>query len=780
MNSADELTREVEALRDRISSLSGAVLRISASLDLDTVLKEIAESARALTGARGAVITAFDDGGQIDYVTSGLTTDEERELIAWPDGLRLFERLRNLPSPLRLRDLPAFVRSLGFSTEVISVDTFLATSIRHRGGQAGSFFVGAKEGGQEFTKEDEEVLQLFAAQAATAIANARAYRAEQRVRADLEALIDISPVGVAVIDAKTARLVSLNREAKRIVSSLLDPGQTVEELLQVVTYRLGDEQEIALDELPLATVLSNAAPLRAEEVVLSVRDGRSITMLINAAPIKLEGGAVESVVVTMQNLGPLEEQERQRAEFLAMVSHELRLPLGAVKGLAATAQGDWRVADPATAEVRQFFRIIEQQADHMDGIIKDLLDVGRIDTGTLSVDPKPAEVVTMVDEARNTFLSGGARHLVQVDLPADLPPVMADERRIVQVLSNLFSNAARHSPESSLILVAAAHDGAEVAISVSDEGRGVPPERLPHLFRKHAVVDGDGRAQGRGTGLGLAICKGLVEAHGGRIRAESAGAGQGARFTFTLPVVDEADGSASPRRSRLPRDTHERTRVLVVDDDPLSLRYVRDALTAAGYAPTLTGDPRELPRLIRKARPQLVVLDLVLPGMDGIELMESLSELADIPVIFLSAYGRDETISRALEAGAADYIVKPFSPTELTARVRAALRKRSRPEPFVVADLAIDYAKRRVTVRGEQVRLTPTEYELLRVLSVNAGQVLTYESLLRRIWGPRDDTEPVRTFVKKLRRKLRDAPENRTYIFNERGVGFRMAAPDDD
>ena len=778
MKSADELMREVEVLRNRISSLSGAVLRISASLDVDTVLKEIAENARALTGARGAVITAFDEAGQIDYVTSGLTADEERELIEWPDGLRLFEQLRNLPSPLRLPDLPAYVRSLGFSTEVISVDTFLATSIRHRGVQTGSFFVGAKEGGQEFTKEDEEVLQLFAAQAATAIANARAHRDEQRVRADLEALIDISPVGVVVIDAKTAHLMSLNREARRIVSGLLDPGQTVEELLQVVTYRLADGHEIALDELPLATVLSNATPLRAEEVVLSVRDGRSITMLINAAPIKLKGGAVESVVVTMQDLGPLEELERQRAEFLGMVSHELRAPLSSVKGLAATALGDSQVADPA--EVRQFFRIIEQQADHMNGLIRDLLDVGRIDTGTLSVDSEPAEVAALVDQTRNTFLSSGARHVLNIDLPEDLPPVMADERRIVQVLNNLVSNAARHSPESCPIRVAAVHDGAEVAISVSDEGRGVPPERLPRLFSKHAAVDDDGETQGQGTGLGLAICKGLVEAHGGRIRAESPGPDQGTRLTFTLPVADEAGGGVSPRRSRMPRDAGERTRVLVVDDDPLTLRYVRDALTAAGYAPSVTGDPRELSRLMKKENPQLVVLDLVLPGMDGIELMESVPALSDIPVIFLSAYGRDETIARALEAGAADYIVKPFSSTELTARVRAALRKGAMPAPFLVADLAIDYEKRRVTVGGRKVRLTVTEYEMLRVLSVNAGRVLTYESLLRRIWGDREDTEPVRTFAKKLRKKLGDDPANPTYIFNERGVGYRMAAPGDE
>ena len=174
-----------------------------------------------------------------------------------------------------------------------------------------------------------------------------------------------------------------------------------------------------------------------------------------------------------------------------------------------------------------------------------------------------------------------------------------------------------------------------------------------------------------------------------------------------------------------------------------------------------------------------MVLDLVLPGVDGIELMESIPELVDIPVVFLSAYGREETIARALEAGAADYIVKPFSPTELTARVRAALRKRSKPDPFVAADLAIDYDKRQVTVGGQQVRLTVKEYELLRVLSVNAGRVMTYESLLRRIWKDREDTEPVRTFVKKLRAKLGDVPASPRYIFNERGVGYRMVAPED-
>ena len=365
----------------------------------------------------------------------------------------------------------------------------------------------SKEGGPEFTSEDEEVLVLFASQAATAIANARTHRAEQRARADLETLVDTSPVGVLVFDARTGNPVSLNREAKRIVEGLRTPGRSTEELLEVMTCRRADGREVALDEFPLSQQLGNATTVRAEEIVLSVPDGRSVKTLVNATPIRAEDGTVESVVVTMQDLAPLEELERLRAEFVGMVSHELRAPLTSIKGSAATVLGAAPAHEPA--EMLQFFRIIDEQADHMRGLIGDLLDAGRIEAGTLSVAPEPSDVADLVDQARNTFLSGGGRHTVQIDLPPDLPRVMADRRRIVQVLNNLFSNAARHAPESSPIRVAAERDGVHVAVSVSDEGRGVSPDRLPHLFRKHAGVAGGEREQGLGgAGLGLGHLQG--------------------------------------------------------------------------------------------------------------------------------------------------------------------------------------------------------------------------------------------------------------------------------
>ena len=784
MDGPDELKQENAALRERISTLSAATLRISASLDLDTVLREIVDGARALTGARYGMIATVDDAGGIEeFIAPGLSPEERRRMAEWPHGYEFFAHLRDLPGALRVADVSAYARSLGYAEALTLSNTLQATPMRHRGAYVGHFFLGGKEGGQAFTTEDEEVLVLFASQAATAIANARTHRDEQRARADLEALVDTSPVGVAVFDARSGQPLSFNREARRIVERLRSPGGPPEQLLETMTCRFSDGREIRLDQLPLADELRNAETVRAEEIELSVPDGRSVTMLVNATPIQAADGTVETVVVTMQDLAQLEELDRLRAEFLGMVSHELRAPLTSIKGSTATLLSAAPDLDPA--ETREFLRIIDEQADHMRGLIGDLLDVGRIDAGTLSVSPEVSDVAALVDRARNTFLSGGGRHSVLIDLPPDLPTVMADRRRIVQVLNNLFSNASRHAPETSPIRVAAVRDGVHVAIAVSDEGRGVAPERLGQLFRRYSGSAGDGAEGGLGAaGLGLAICKGLVEAHGGRIRAASGGPGRGTQVTFTLPVAGTAadDAAALPGRRAAPRDGPEPAPVLVVDDDPKTLRFVRDALAGSEYVALPTGDPEELPGLIRMEKPRLVLLDLMLPGTDGIELMEQVPELADLPVIFISGYGRDETVARALDAGAADYIVKPFSPTELVARIRAALRRRAEPEPYRLGGLEIHYEERRVSVAGRPVQLTATEFDLLRVLSLNAGRVSSYEALLRQVWGGRNngDTDLVRTYVKKLRRKLGNDAAGLAYIVNERGVGYRMSRPDDD
>ena len=790
LNETARLRQENAALRDRLSRLSAASLRINESLDFDTVLQEVLDSARSLTGARHGIITTLGEAGQAeDIVTSGLTPEERAGLWVFPDALKIFESLSQIEGPLRVCNLGDHISSLGVPEFLppVAVNSFLGTPMRHQGVRVGTCYLAEKGDGPEFTLEDEETLVMFASQAALVVSNVRKYREEQQARADLEALVNTSPVGVVVFDARTGKLVLFNREATRIVGGLQVPDHTPEQLLELTTVKRADGREVSLSELPLEQTLGSGETVPAEEMVFSiVPDGRPVSALVNATPIRSEDGEIVSLVVTLQDMTELQELEQLRAEFLGMVSHELRTPLTSIRGSATTVLDD--VSAFAPGEVRQFLRIIVEQADRMRGLISDLLDVAHIETGSLSVDPEPADVASLVDEARKTFLSGGGREGLSIDIAPDLPLVMADARRIVQVLGNLFSNAARHSEEPFPIRVTAVQRDIHVAFSVADEGKGIKAERLPHLFRKFARLAGEERERDLdGVGLGLAICKGIVEAHGGRIWAESDGQGLGARFTFIIPVAEEEDPETetSPGQplARSPRAPGELTRILVVDDEPQALRHVRDALSIAGYAPIVTGDPEEALRIMEEYAPQLVLLDLMLPGSDGIELMEAILETADVPVIFLSAYGQQEIVAKAFDKGAVDYVVKPFAPTELAARIRSALRRRTdtsrpeRPERFVLGEMTIDYAEREVTVAGRPVPLTTTEYRLLAELVTAGGRVLTYRQLLWRVWkvGDDGDVRPVRTIVKSLRQKLGDDARSPTYIFNKPRVGYRLA-----
>ena len=811
MRQAGELAAEVEALRERLSLLSEASLRINQSLDLETVLQDVLDSARALTGARYGMILLRDDSGWIvDVVTSGATPEQERLFWEMPDAMAFQRYLDRFDGPLRLRDFHSHTQAQGLpefrppfpASSVLSV---LSVPIFHRGRRLGVIYVADKGEGppldpidqepradpvvpepgtddeEGFSADDEETLVLFAAQAALVISNARTYGDERRARASLETLVNTVPVGVLVFDAESGALTSANREVQRIVGDVLLPGGSAQKLLEAATYRSADGQEIPHGALLVERALRSGESVRAEEIIIEAPDGRSVTTLVNATPVRSDDGVVESVVATVQDMTPLQELERLRAEFLGVVGHELRAPLASIKGSATTLLEAESSLD--RAEMVQYHRIINEQADYMRDLIADLIDVVRIETATLSVNPEALDVHRLLDDAKNTFLSAGGRDNIRIRLAPDLPPVMAERRRIAQVINNLLSNASRNSHETSTIRVDAIHEGVYVAVSVADNGRGVPAERLPDLFKKFSRPEGSDR--GRELGLGLAICKGIVEAHGGRIWAESDGPGLGSRFTFTIPTSEQTPARPVAARSQTSgsyRSTDENTtRVLAVDDDPRTLKLVRDALTKAGYEPVVTGDPQQAVSLMEEVAPSVVLLDLMLPGTDGFELMRDILAVCDVPVIILSAYGQDDLITRAFEAGAIDYMAKPFAPTELAARVKAALRKRADlPRSYAFGDLAINYTQRSVTIAGQTVDLTPTEYRLLAELAANAGVALTHDQLLQRVWGTARtaDARPMRTVIKNLRRKLDDQANSPKYIITVPHIGYRMPKPD--
>ena len=787
MNRAENPEPESQEPGDRLSRMSQASMRITETLDQDAVLRGVVDGARSLTEARHGGVTVLDDEGRLQaFVTSGLTQEEHRLVVDLPGGMDFFAYLNLLPESLRVADFSAYARVAGLpdiGPPLGPVRAFLMAPIRHLGHRVGNIYLSGKEGDAGFTAEDEGVLMLFASQAALAIANARRYREEQRTRADLETLVNTSPVGVVVFDAGTGTLSSINREALRMVDGLRDPEQGPEQLLEALSLRRADGREFSLTEYPLARLLRSGETVRAEEMVLQVPDGRRVNAIINATPILSEEGGVVSLVVTMQDLTPMKELGRQRAEFLGLVGQELLAPLTSIKGSAAAVLEDLARLDLAKA--RQFFSIIEGQADRMRGLIWDLLEVARIEAGTMFLAPEPTDFASLVNQARASFLEGGANNQVEVDLPPDLPWVAADRQRALQVLDHLLSNAAGHSPEGSVITVSARREGQHLAVCVADRGRGIPSQPMSLLFSRLSRREaGEGEGGSGSEALGLAVCRGIVEAHGGRIWAESDGPGLGSRFIFTLPVAEETTARERTGRSSGGRRWVSRGqgRVLVAEDDPQALWHIRSTLTEAGYTPVVAMDPEEVERLIVVERPHLVLLDPALPKGGGLGLMQRVLQLTDAPVVLLSGHGADIDLAQAFESGADDYIVKPFSPTELVARVGAALRRREAPEresyreSFQLGELSIDYARCRVTLGGQAVVLTETEYRLLCELALNAGQALSRERLMSRVWLDRvsADSKVVRAYVKRLRRKLGESAANPTYIFNEPRAGYRL------
>ena len=784
-----------ESLEARLSELVAAILRISEDLDVDVVLQEVVDGARSLTGARYGAITTLDDDREFQsLLVSGATADEQAEMRSYPLAWELFNHLTGLKKPLRTPDLVEHLATAGFKDFRPRIGAFIGAQIRVSDRHVGTIYIGDRERGEGFTRRDEEILQLFAKQATMAITNARRYDAEQRAKADLEALVDISPVGVLVFDERTRSPVTANREARRIFG--IPDGQDPDPTMDQLTFRRMDGTVVPGKDLSVVRSARDGETVRAEELVIERPDGESVSTLVNATPICSDDGAVVSIVATVQDITPLEELERLRAEFLGMVSHELRAPLASIKGAAATAGGGSVAHDPA--ETQQFFRIIEEQADHMRDLINNLLDLTRIEAGTLSVTPGATDVAAVIEQAKNAFVGSGHRTSVSVELAVDLPRVWADRQRLAQVLYNLLANADRHSRSWSAITVAAARKDQDVAVSVTDEGLGIAAERLPRLFTKFSRADtahaADASTEGPDSyGLGLAICKGIVEAHGGRIWAESDGPGRGARFTFTVPTVEKAapstaavlDATGTESRNGSGRAAEAdpgAERILVIDDDSQMLRMLRNTLVEGGYHPILAENADDAEHLIQDETPELVLLDLVLPGTDGFEIMERISSATESPVIFVSGRGDDRYLARAFDMGAADYIVKPFSPTELLTRIRAALRRRAQSqhaEPYRLKDLTVDYLSNEVTVSGRQAKLTPTEYRLLSELCSNAGRVLTYDQLIRRVWGPDTASDPqrLRTFVKDLRNKLGDNARSPSYIFTVSGVGYRAGPP---
>ncbi|MEP6504321.1 MAG: ATP-binding protein [Betaproteobacteria bacterium] len=387
---------------------------------------------------------------------------------------------------------------------------------------------------------------------------------------------------------------------------------------------------------------------------------------------------VEAQRREVRDLALLAERDRTaRAEaatyandaFLAMLGHELRNPLAPI--LAATELLRLKARGEAAPEVD----IIERQARHLDRLVSDLLDVSRVTTGKISLRLSTLDLgqvlIKAVEMARPLMDRKG--QVLSVSLPHEPLLVDGDETRLSRVVSNLLDNASIYSPAGGTVKQRCERVGHEVAISVSDDGIGIAPELIDRIFEMFVQGGRSKEIAPAGLGLGLGVARSLVEMHGGRIRATSAGEGHGSLFTVVLPALGAADAPLPVFRAPVSVATSGASRrVLLVDDNQDAADLMAELARAAGHIVEVAYDPRQALAIALEFRPEVAVLDIGLPGMDGYQLALALRErpgAASLTLIALSGYGQERDRERSRAQGFAGHLVKPANVSELLALI---------------------------------------------------------------------------------------------------------------
>jgi PAS domain S-box-containing protein len=374
-----------------------------------------------------------------------------------------------------------------------------------------------------------------------------------------------------------------------------------------------------------------------------------------------------------------QDANRMKDEFLATLSHELRTPLNAIVGWTQLL----RVGALDSAEVRRAIETIDRNARVQTQLIEDILDVSRIISGKLQLECGPAELAPVVQAAIDSVRPAAEAKQIEIvpQIAAGIV-VLGDVGRLQQILWNLLSNATKFTPRGGRVDVQAARVGGLAEISVSDNGEGIAPEFLPHVFERFRQGDASSTRAHRGLGLGLAIVRHLTELHGGTAAASSPGPGRGSTFVVRLPLAPMDGVSEAPRIGADTQESLSGLRVMVVDDEPDTREVIEASLRLQGAHVVTLASAGDVMRCLPGERPDVLMADIEMPGMDGYALLRWLRSLppsdgGDIPAIALTGYARPEDRRAALDAGFHAHLTKPVRPEEMARTVRRLARARS-------------------------------------------------------------------------------------------------------
>lgn len=487
----------------------------------------------------------------------------------------------------------------------------------------------------------------------------RHYSQQENALAFLGAIVESSEDAI-ISKTLEGKILTWNTGAQRLF------GYTAEEAIgQPITLIIPRERHT--EEETILSRLRRGERIEHFETVRVSKSGRAIDISLSVSPVRDPSGKIVAAAKVARDItaqkraeAALREADRRKDEFLAILAHELRNPLAPISNSLHILRLSGELS-PAMEQIRE---IIERQVNQLVHLVDDLLEASRIKLDKIELRKERVELAAILRSAIDTSrpLIEAAGHQLAITLPSEPILLDADPVRIAQVVSNLLNNAAKYTPDGGQIWLTSRVDGTEAAISVRDNGIGIPPSMLGRVFEMFAQMDESlHRAQG-GLGIGLTLAKNLIQLHGGRIEAISAGAGKGSEFVVHLPLA-----ATSPRAgvAGLPlRQTLPRRRILIADDRRDAVFVLGKLLETMGQEVRIVHSATAALEQARAELPNVLISDIAMPGMDGYELAQRVrqeSTFREVVLVALSGYGNLEDRERTKLAGFDFHLIKPVS-----------------------------------------------------------------------------------------------------------------------
>jgi len=446
--------------------------------------------------------------------------------------------------------------------------------------------------------------------------------------------------------------------------------------------------ELHAEEVEILARLRRGERIDHYETVRLAKDGRRIDISLTISPIRGEDDTIigaskvaRDITERKRDEGLLREADRRKDEFLATLAHELRNPLAPICAAAELLKH----AKSLAPELRAATAILERQARQMTHLVDDLLDVSRITSGRIRLHPEPVELKELLKTIIDTYRHSAetARHQVALVASAESVYVSGDRIRLTQVISNIFHNAVKYTPPGGKIEIALRTADQHAVVSVRDNGMGIPPEMLDHIFEPFAQLDRSYERPDAGLGIGLTLAKRLVDLHGGRIEACSGGRGKGTEFVIHLPAI-----AATPAKRGLPRrmdpELSVSCRVLIADDNHDAAVSLSMLLQSMGHDTRVVHDGIEALEAAELFRPDVVLLDIGMPRLDGYETARRLASqpwAAATQIVAVTGWGQETDRQRAKDAGFHRHLVKPVDLDVLREVMSDGCEQRHEPPP---------------------------------------------------------------------------------------------------